>query len=334
MSRSNPAFVTGASGFIGRYLVRRLLSEGRPVIALCRRPDDLRDIQDPRLDIVVGTLEETHTYDCWLNSDISVFHLAATRNLPGTPADLFHRVNVEATHALGQLALERGVSRFVHVSTALIYGPSSGTPQNETSTWDPEADPSLYIRTRVAGQRGMERLAKNGLQVIMICPTLVYGPDHPSHPNRLTSQVRRLLKTRQDIVVSNGEQCRNLVALEDVIQGIILAEASEYYGESFILGGEDCSHRAFNNEVLIAQGTKSKLQVSIPYRLIAPLVWIGDRVRRYHPGAGYVNALQTLKREWRFTSQKAERDLGYHSRPIREGLTQLIAWINEEDGIA
>lgn len=332
MSRSNPAFVTGASGFIGRHLVRRLLSEGRPVIALCRRPEDLRDIQDPRLDIVVGTLEETHTYDSWLNSDISVFHLAATRNFPGSTPAQFRRVNVDAVLALGQLALDQEVSRFIYVSTAIVYGPSGDDPLDETSTWDPESSQSLYIRSRAAGERSMGRLAEDGLRVITIYPTLVYGPDHPSHPNRLTTQVRRLLKTRLDIVVGVGNQRRNLVAVQDVIEGMMLAEASEHFGEGFILGGEDCSHRAFNREVLSLQRTRPLLRLSIPNQLLASLAQIGDRVRGYHPGSGYAQALQMLAMEWRYTSRKAEKLLGYHPLSLREGLSQLTEFIEQENG--
>jgi dihydroflavonol-4-reductase len=331
MSQSNPAFVTGASGFIGRHLIRRLLSGGRPVIALCRRADDLGDIQDPLLDIVVGSLEETHTYEHCLDSDMSVFNLAATRNIPGNPAEMYHRINVEATLALGRLALEREVRRFVHISTALVYGPSDGEPVDETSIWNPESSRSLYILSRATSQWGIEALAGDGLCAVILCPTLVYGPDHPSHPNRLTSQVRRLLKTRQDIVINKGEQLRNLVAVDDVIEGIMLAESCEYSGESFILGGEDCSHRAFNNEVLAAQGTTPSVQLSIPYRLIAPLAQIADRVRNFHPGGGYAQALRMLTKEWRYTSRKAEKMLGYHTHPLREGITQVVKFIEEED---
>jgi dihydroflavonol-4-reductase len=332
MSRSNPAFVTGASGFIGRHLVRRLLSEDRLVIALCRHPEDLKDIQDPRLDIVVGALEEPPTYRHKLNERISVFHLAAIRNIPGTPVEMYHRINVEATLSLGQLALDGGVSKFVHVSTALVYGPSDGDPVGETSTWDPESSQSLYIRSRAAGKRAIRRLVEDGLRVITICPTLVYGPDHPSHPNRLTSQARRLLKTRLDIVISKGNQRRNLVAVQDVIEGIMLAEASEHFGESFILGGEDCSHRAFNREVLSLLGTRPLLHMSIPNQIVAPLTQISDRVRGYHPGAGYTQALRMLSGEWRYTSSKAEAVLGYHPRPLQEGLAHLMDFIAQENG--
>jgi nucleoside-diphosphate-sugar epimerase len=331
MNRSNPAFVTGASGFIGRHLVRRLLSEDRRVIALCRHPEDLKDFEDPRLEIVVGALENPHTYDHKLNNDISVIHLAATRNISGTPVNLYQSVNVDSTLIFAKLALDRGISRFIHVSTALVYGPSDRTPIDETSTWDPESSQSLYIRSRVTGQRGIHNLAEDGLRVITICPTLVYGPDHPSHPNRLTSQARRLLKTRLDIVVGKGDQRRNLVAVEDLIEGILLAEASEYFGESFILGGENCSHRAFNREVLSMQGTKPTLRMSIPSQIVAPLAHIGDRVRGYHPGAGYTQALRMLTREWRYTSRKATMLLDYKPHTLQEGLGQLIKFIEQED---
>jgi nucleoside-diphosphate-sugar epimerase len=332
MKRSNPAFVTGACGFIGRHLVRRLLTEGRPVIALCRRPDDLTEIKDARLDLVVGALEDSHAYDMWINGEVSVFHLAAVRNIPGNPSAEYERVNVEATLRLGRLALKRDAARFVHVSTALVYGPGGEEPRDETSDWDAESSPSLYIRSRAAGQRGMAALAGEGLQAVIVCPTLVYGPDHPSHPNRLTTQVRRLLGTRLDVVVGNGEARRNLVAVEDVIEGMLLAEESGQSGESFILGGEDCSHRAFNREVLTLSGRKPALRASLPTGLVAPLAQAGDRIMRNSPGAGYAQALRTLTTEWTYSSRKAEARLGYRPRSLQEGLEELIVSLERERG--
>lgn len=331
MRRTNPAFVTGASGFIGRHLIHRLLAEGRPVTALCRRPDDLRDLQHPLLKIVAGTLEEPNRYASHLDHTSSVFHLAALRNLPGSSPAMFGRINVDATAAFGKLAYNLGVSRFIHVSTALVYGPSGDAPVDETSTWDANTCSSRYIQSKAAGQRAMMRLAQDGLRLSIICPTLVYGPDHPSHRNRLTSQARRLLKTRMDIVVGSGDRRRNLVAVQDVVEGMLLAEAGEYFGESFILGGEDCSFRSFNREVFTLSGVKPFLRLSAPMWFATPLAEIVDWLRGYDHGAGFAQALRLLNREWRYASNKARNLLGYSPRSLQAGLLDLIEFIKHEE---
>ena len=123
------AFVTGASGFLGQHLVLDLLSQCRQVFYLCRR----RTGEEPAgIRIIDGALEDPESYRGSLNAGTTVFHLAAVRNRPGNGAAAMDRVNVTATLDLARAALRANVRRFVYVSTALVYGPSSGDPVAES----------------------------------------------------------------------------------------------------------------------------------------------------------------------------------------------------------
>jgi nucleoside-diphosphate-sugar epimerase len=333
MTTSRPAFVTGASGFIGRHLVRTLLMQERRVVALCRHPTDLEELAHPLLQVITGQIEDPQTFNPYLNDEVVVFHLAATRATPGTPPELFERVNELAALELGGIALKADVSKFVHVSTALTFGPSRGESVGENSTWDWRSIDSCYVRTRAKSQKEMMQLVLNGLPLVVVCPTLVYGPDHPSHPNQITQQIRRLIRTRLDLVIDGGNKCRNLVYIDDVIQGILLVEQAGNIGEEFIIGGQDCSHREFNNIVYSLSGLKSRISLSIPLVMATFLVQFADRVRGFHPGSGYNNALQTLTQEWSYTSQKAERLLGYTYLPVQDGIRKTLDSFERVDKI-
>jgi nucleoside-diphosphate-sugar epimerase len=331
MTTSSPAFITGASGFIGRHLVRTLLMRERRVVALCRHPADLEELTHPLLEVITGQIEDTQTFAPYLDDEVTIFHLAATRAIPGTPPELFKRVNEIATLEVGHAALKAKVPRFVHVSTALTFGPSRGKAIDEQSTWNWQAVDSCYIRSRTKAQTEMKKLASQGLPLVVVCPTLVFGPDHPSHPNQISDQIRRLLRSRLDVVIGDGNQLRNLVYIDDVIRGLLLAEESDHFGEEFILGGQDCSHREFNHTIISLSGLRPRIRLSIPYVMATLMVRMADRVRGFHPGSGYSNALQMLTKEWKYTSDKAKHMLGYHYLSVQDGLRKTLNIIERDN---
>ena len=170
MTTSRPAFITGASGFIGRHLVRALLMQERRVVALCRHPTDLEELAQPLLEVIIGDIEDSQTFTPYLDNEVTIIHLAAARAFPGTPPEIFKRVNEVATLELGRAALKADVSKFVHVSTALTFGPSRGESVGENSTWDWHSIDSSYIRTRARAQKEMMKL------MVQSCPWLSCVP--------------------------------------------------------------------------------------------------------------------------------------------------------------
>ncbi|HEV7670368.1 MAG TPA: NAD-dependent epimerase/dehydratase family protein [Thermoanaerobaculia bacterium] len=314
------ALVTGASGFLGRPLVRALLDAGRPVVALCRDPAPLSDLRRPALEIVSGDLRDPASYSPWLASGVSVFHLAALRNHPRCRDSEMEEVNVGVTVELARRSLAAGVARFVHVSTALVHSPSDGAGGED-------APHSLYVESKARAGREVRRLAALGLPAVVVSPTIVFGPDHPSHPNRVTSEIRRLLRTRVVRVVGGGRQARNLVYVDDVVRGLLAAERLGAVGEEYLLGGEEIAPLDFGPLVLSLAGLKPRATLSLPAGPVLALAHFADFLRRSDPGSGYSTAVQTLLREWRFGSERARRDLDYRALSLVEGLTQTIDWL-------
>lgn len=289
--------VTGASGFLGRHLVRALLDDGREVVTLSG------DVRDPA------------SYSPWLAPGVSVFHLAAVRNHPRARARDMEEVNVRATAELARRSLEAGVGRFVHVATALVHGASGA-----------------YAGSKARAVEKIRRLAGEGLPAVVVSPTIIYGPDHPAHPNRITSEIRRLLRQRVVLVVAGGRQVRNLVYVDDVVRGLLAAERRGAVGEEYLLGGEEIAPRDFGRLVLSLAGLRPLATLSLPAGPALALAKIADRLRKSDPGSGYTTAVQVLLREWRFRSDRAARDLDYRPLPLAEGLSHTIEGLGAANG--
>jgi nucleoside-diphosphate-sugar epimerase len=321
------AFVTGGSGFLGRHLVRELLRRGRTVLALCRDPSALGQPQGPSLRPVTGALEQPEQYASHLARGMSVFHLASVRNRPGTPPARQRLVNVDSTLELARRAAHAGVERMVYVSTAYVFGPSGKGQSVAEGDRAGEALDS-YTDSRIEALEGMRRIAaEGGLPLVTLFPAVVFGPDAPGHPNRVTGHLRTLLRTGLDVVVAGGAQRRSLVYVEDVVQGLLLAEQRAKPGAELILGGDDVSPRELNRLALEMARRPVRARVSIPLSLARAAAALADVSRGHSRRAGYRSALSVLTREWCFSSRSAQQEVGYSWRPLRTGLEHTLRFI-------
>lgn len=320
-----PAVISGASGFIGRHLLRLLLSEGREVVALARQPEMLADLSHPRLRVAPADLTNPSSYESHLLPGSSLFHLAAVRSHVGVSLRHIRRVNVEATLELMDRAAQAGVQRIVYLSTALVFGPSTHGPIDEQSPLSSTAGLcSAYVHSRVQALQAMGQLVEHGIPVVTLCPTIVYGPDHPSHPNRVTAHMRRLLRWRTHVDIGGGRQARNLVHVADVVEGISCAERLADQGDLLILGGEDVTLRQFSGLVLRCARLRPRMSVSIPAQ---PTLWAArwlDRLRRYSAPTGYEGRIVVLLHQWKYSCCRARTKLGYRARPLRVGIEQTL----------
>lgn len=321
-----PALVTGATGFIGRHLVRALLRKDREVLALTRSPGELRDLAGPRLQVLTGCLEDPLSYQPRLCGELAVFHLAGVRNQPSASLERFRATNVSGCAALAGACARARVAVFVHVSSALVFG-GGERPRTEADGFSTDAPDTGYEWSKQEGCRRVQELAGSGMRAVTVFPTIVFGPDERSHPNRVTSHVRTLLRTRIDVVVGGGGRRRNLVYVSDVVEGILLAEKAGRSGDGYILGGEDWSHRDFNRAALEAAGTTAVLRASIPLVCARLAARAADRVRGFPRAGGYEQAVDTLARDWCFDSRKAVDALGYRSMPVREGIRRTVQFL-------
>ncbi len=315
--------VFGACGFLGRPLVRALAAEGREVFAFgrCPRPAGL----GPAVTWIAGDLARPASYRSYLRRDSSVFNLAAARSRPGTPPDLHRRLNVEATLALADECRTAGVGRWLHVSSTVAYGPSSTPVEANGHLWTDA--PNSYARSRAECLRGVRARVAEGLPAVVVAPTIVFGPDEPAHPNRITSHLRRLLRTGVSVVVAAGRPKRNLVYVDDVVHGILLAERRGAVGQELVLGGEDLAPAELDTLAWSLARRRPRARVSVPAALARGAARVLDAARGYHADAGYAAAVAMLGLEWRFTSRAAEAALGYRWRTVTDGLRRTLDFL-------
>ena len=319
-----PAVVTGACGFMGRHLVSALLREGRQVFALARHPDELSDLRDPLLRVIGCPRLDPGLVAGHVPRGASLFHLASVRSGTTRSNRKMTEINELATVALARAAARLPIGRFVYVSTALVFGASHGEKRTETDQVVEAAATNSYLRTKVRAHLALRQLARDGLPLVTVCPAIVFGPDHPTHPNRLTSYMRRLTRWPVAPWVAGGGHQRTLAYIDDVVAGILRAEYLGSLGGEYILGGDDLSPKEFFAHVCAATGRR-RLGLGIPWPLASGLARIGDLIRAHGADTGYLAALKTLAPEWRYSSRKAEIELGYTWTAAPLAIGQTVA---------
>jgi nucleoside-diphosphate-sugar epimerase len=305
--------ISGASGFLGRHVVAAFLAEGRDVIALTRNAARLAAWPVGRPTGPQGTLRivETDYAAIELPSAAAVVHLAAVRNRPGNAAREMTRVNVELTRSLALAALRSRATRFVHVGTALVLGSSRLPLEGTELAMNGIAADDPYVVSKAAGIRTLEAI--EGLPLVTLLPSIVYGPDHPHARNRITNHLRRLL-ARPWRVAIGGAEPRNLVYVDDVVRAI--AEAvrdgnGEHEGVGArrrLVTGENVTQAMLESALFAAAERSPTPRLVLPRVAVRTAAHILDTMllRR---GLGWSRRIETLLAPWCFAPSAAHTPL-------------------------
>jgi len=223
--------VTGASGFIGSVLVRKLLSQGRSVRAIVR--SNLSGLQGLDIDIVKADIRDHDAIQKALNGAESVFHLAAEISVSGDHGGRGSAINVKGSENVARAALNTGVKHFVHCSSIHSFDLRDTNRVIDESTPRVGNKHPIYDRTKAQGESVIKRLVDDGLPAVFIHPSGVIGPgDH--RPSRVGKLLLDLSTKKIPALISGGF---NWVDVRDVCDGAIAAEQCGRIGESYILSG-------------------------------------------------------------------------------------------------
>lgn len=318
---SDPVAVTGATGFIGTHLVRRLVDTDVPVRALVRSPDRMSPALRARVDMVQGTLEEPDTLRRLVDGAATLYHLAGLAAAWAPRTSDFFTVNVEGVRRVLAAADETGVGRVVHVSTVLTRFPVEDVP-------------TPYLASKHLGERLVLRFVDAGGRAVIVQPCRVYGPGPLNDANGATKLLDTFLHDPLCVRLRDGGVRASWVHVDDVVDGLILAASRGETGGSYVLGGETVSVQGLLQLTGEIAGRRRRC-LAVPPVLalaIAGLLEIGGRVGLPVPITR--DWVRSFLRDQTVDIGPTCEALGYRPRPLREGLAETIEWLQQrrEDG--
>ncbi len=322
---SDLALVTGASGFVGSAVARHLAAEGIS-LRLTVRSDSKRDnLEGLKAEIVVADMRDGAAMAKAARGARWLFHVAADYRLWAKDPEEIVRNNLEGTRAVMQAALAAGVERVVYTSSVATLKPhDDGTPADETSRHTVDTAIGAYKRSKLVAERLVERLVRDeGLPAVIVNPSTPIGP----RDIKPTPTGRVIVEAARGGIPAFVDTGLNIVHVDDVAAGHILALKQGRIGESYVLGGEDVSFRAMVGEVARLTGRRPPT-VGLPRGPLFPLAYAAEAVARFTGKEPFItaDALKMAKYKMFFSSAKAVRELGYSARPWREAIADALAW--------
>jgi dihydroflavonol-4-reductase len=319
------AFVTGGTGFIGGAVVRKLVEAGHQVRVLVRPKADTRQIEGLPVEKVVGSLEDVESLRRGMEGCDWVFHLAALYSYWGYRWEDFYRVNVEGTRHVLEVAREMDIRRIVHTSSIAALGVNRNrTPANEDTHTSLEDKIGFYQRSKFLGQQVALEFARQGVPVVIVNPSTPVGVgDYKPTP---TGQIiLDFLNGRMFGYVDTG---LNIVDVEDVAQGHLLAAERGRVGECYILGGENLTLKQVL-DILAEVSCRPPVRLRIPHWVAMAWAYVDVTLAslglRKVPTATPEKVQLSRRYEW-FDCSKAMKELGYSYRPAREALRKAVEW--------
>lgn len=318
-------FLTGATGFIGGALARRLLSRGE-TLHLLVRPGSKLVIDHPRIRVFRGGLEDVAVLRKGMEGCDAAFHLAAWVRLASEDPLLFDRTNVEGTRRFIEAASLEGIRKIVYTSSVIAIGPSGGAIANEETV---RRTPFLtdYERTKTAAEEEMIKSAEKGFPVVIASPSLVFGPTDSLKRYSFNRFLLDFITGRLLAIPGDGMQVINAVYIDDVVEGHLLALEKGRAGERYILGGENTTLGGLAELVLRSLGKKRRL-VHLPLPLLKGLSWLEvaiSKMRRCEPRLT-PGSIEIYRHHWAYSSDKARSELGYRPITLKEGIERVLAW--------
>ncbi|MBI1776121.1 MAG: NAD-dependent epimerase/dehydratase family protein [Proteobacteria bacterium] len=328
MTASRPYLVTGASGFVGAAVIRALIAEGRNVRVLLRPGRDRRNIAGLPLEAVEGALEDHGSLRRAVAGCAALFHVAADYRLWVPDPQAMYRANVEGTRALMQAALEAGVERVVYTSSVATLGlDPAGRPADETTPVELADMIGPYKRSKYLAEEAVRALVQEqGLSCVIVNPSTPVGP-RDARPTPTGRVLLEAAKGRMPAYVDTG---LNLVHVDDVAQGHLLAFARGRVGERYVLGGDNLTLAEMLGEIARLTGGRPPF-LRLPRPTLFPIAVVAEAWARISGREPFVtlDGLRMAKKRMFFSSAKAVDELGYAPRPARQGLADAIAWFRE-----
>ena len=317
--------VTGASGFIGSYLVRRLKQTSHQVFCLVRKTSDVRLLNELGVTLVSGDVTDKNTVLEGMKDCDWVINLANVYSFWEPDKRVYTQVNIEGTRNVMQCALETGISKVIHASTAAIFGKPQDVPFTEESPVGPLRF-SEYSRTKYEGDVvAWEYYHKMGLPLVVIYPVAVLGPGDPKATGKY---IQNLIRRRLPATVFDDSYF-TFVHVKDVAEAIVrAAEKENNIGQKYIVGKYQLTFGEINrmvSEISRVPLPKFKLPAFMARFNAHLLTWTADLTKKPPLWGMAVDQMRIMQEGVRADGSKAERELGIIYTQIHTALEDTIA---------
>jgi dihydroflavonol-4-reductase len=324
------AFVTGANGFIGAAVVRRLLEHEWRVRALVRATSDRRNLAGLDVDAIVGDVTDAASLAPAVQGCTAVFHVAADYRLWVRDPKPMYRANVLGSLNVLEAAAAARVPRMVYTSSVAVLGiRPDRAPADETTPVTEGQMIGHYKRSKYLAERAV-RVRAQALRY----PLVTVNPSTPIGPGDIkpTPTGRILLDAAAGRMPAYVDTGLNLVHVDDVAAGHLLAQARGVPGERYILGGEDFTLRAILEHVATHIGRPARL-VRLPHWSVYPVAVLAEAWARLGGGEprATLDGVRMATKYMYFSSRKAEHELGYRWRDPRLAIAAAVDWFKQNE---
>lgn len=321
--------VTGATGFVGSAVLRRLVAEGAAVRVLARPSSDRRNLDGVDCEVVEGDLGDADSLRPAVAGCDAVYHVAADYRLWVPDPETLHRVNVVGTVALLRAAVEAGVSRIVYTSSVATLGLTDDrTPADEETPTSVDKMIGQYKRSKYLAENAVQRLIdEEGYPVVIVNPSAPIGP-RDIKPTPTGRMIVDAASGRMPAYVDTG---LNVVHVDDVAEGHVLAYRKGKTGERYILGGDDMTLQDIFAVVADHTGRKPP-RIRLPHDLILPVAHCMEAIARVTGKEPRVTAdgVRMAKKHMFFSCEKAKQALGYRPRSAAKAIQDAVDWFDAQ----
>jgi dihydroflavonol-4-reductase len=325
------AMVTGATGFVGAAVARALIAAGWQVRALVRAGSDRSNLQSLAVDLVEGDLADPDSLERGLEGCEGLFHVAADYRLGARRPEQLYRTNVDGTRNILSAARTARVPRIVYTSSVATIGlPADGSPGEEGTAVALSNMIGHYKRSKFLAEEVTRDAAREGLSVVIVNPSTPVGPGDIK-PTPTGQLVLDAAAGRMPAYVDTG---LNIVHVDDVAAGHLLAFERGRAGERYILGGEDMTLQIILREIARLAGRKPP-SIRLPYAAVLPIAYVAEAFAWVSGRSGRVTleGVRMSRKRMFFSSRKAAAELGYRWRPPLQAFEDALRWFRERGAL-
>jgi dihydroflavonol-4-reductase len=321
------ALVTGATGFVGAAVARALEAAGWQVRVLVRGGSDRSNLQRLAPEIVEGDLTDVASLERALTGCAGLFHVAADYRLGARDPAQLYRTNVDGTRNVLHAARTAKVPRIVYTSSVATIGiPSDGSQGEERTPVNLSNMIGHYKRSKYLAEEVAREAARMGMSVVIVNPSTPVGPGDIK-PTPTGQLVLDAASGRMPAYVDTG---LNIVHVDDVASGHLLAFERGKEGARYILGGEDMTLQTILAQIARLVGRRPP-RIRLPYAAVLPVAYLAEAFARVSGRSGRVTleGVRMSRKRMFFSSNKAVNELGYRWRPPIQAFEDAVRWFRE-----